>query len=155
MSSILDSSCGNMSCITSCKKYSWICCHTSPVPLVVYGNAIKIPAEDTEPPYYLKGCYVRKRNMRVKRFKMISYTDPPWVYFLLSYAVIIIIFHFIAAPPSIPPLSLTIGPTAQRKSTDILEGKTFSFFFFFLRIFYFFNLTGEKNEHKKSSCSRR
>lgn len=81
--------------------------------------------------------------MRVKRFKMISYADPPQVYFLFFIFSYYYYFSFYRRPALLPPLSFTIGPTAQRKSTDILEGKTFSLFFF-LHIFYFFNLTDEK-----------
>lgn len=82
--------------------------------------------------------------MRVKRFKMISYADPPQVYFLFFIFSYYYYFSFYRRPAHLPPLSFTIGPTAQRKSTDILEGKTFSLFFFPLHIFYFFNLTDEK-----------
>lgn len=81
--------------------------------------------------------------MRVKRFKMISYVDPPQVYFLFFIFSYYYYFSFYRRPALLPPLSFTIGPTAQRKSTDILEGKTFSLFFS-LHIFYFFNLTDEK-----------
>lgn len=152
----MDSSCNSMSCATSSKKnIEWnLLSHISGSVGIVYGNAIKIPAEDTESPYYLKGCYVRKRNMRVKRFKMISYTDPPWVYFFPFICSYYYYFSFYRRP-ALYTSAISYHWTNSAAKVNGYIGRKNVQPLFFPPHFLHFQPNRWKNEHKKSSCSRR